>query len=234
MPETGQPVPIAAWRTQTQVKMSPLEPWSVLANLKVRRMRRLGSILIATVAILTAGADAQALDPPLFAAFKAFCIDTGASPDAVKSAVEAAGGKLHVPPSATAFPFPMTVTIWDIAMGGHSMSVSAGTQRVPPIQNRPEENSNGCTVSSVVNEDASIEAILKWVGVPPTHVSRGNLINYSFLYQELGSVRAALPADKIASDMAAAEGRTWLLVLLQSQDGASAQLMHFLARPVPR
>src|SRR5262249_20239338 len=155
----------------------------------------------------------------LFAAFKAFCIDTGASPDAVKSAVEAAGGKLHVPPSATAFPFPMTVTIWDIAMGGHSMSVSAGTQRVPPIQNRPEENSNGCTVSSVVNEDASIEAILKWVGVPPTHVSRGNLINYSFLYQELGSVRSALPADKIASDMATAEGRTWLLVLLQSQDG---------------
>jgi len=37
-------------------------------------MRRLGPILIATVAILTAGADAQVHDPPLFAAFKAFCL----------------------------------------------------------------------------------------------------------------------------------------------------------------
>ena len=70
-------------------------------------MRRLGPILIATVAILTAGADAQVHDPPLFAAFKAFCIDTGASPDAVKSAVEAAGGKQHAPPGAVTSPFPM-------------------------------------------------------------------------------------------------------------------------------
>ena len=197
-------------------------------------MRRVGPILIATVAILTAGADAQALDPPLFAAFKAFCIDTGASPDAVRSAVEAAGGKLHAPPAATTSHLPMTVTIWDIATGGHNMSVSAGTQQVPPIHNRPEENSNHCTVQSFVNEDASVEAIRNWVGVPPAHVSRGNLINYSFHYQEFGSVRSALPADKIASDMATAEGRTWLLVLLQSQDGASVQLMHFLARPIPR
>jgi len=205
-----------------------------LANLKVRRMRRLGSILIATVAILTAGADAQALDPPLFAAFKAFCIDTGASPDAVKSVVEAAGGKLHAPPGATTFPFPMTVTTWDVATGGHSMWVSAGTQQVPPIQNRPEENSNNCTVRSFVNDDASVEAIRNWVGVPPADVSRSNPIRYSFHYQELGSVRSALPADKTASDMATAEGRTWLLVVLQSQDGAAVQLVHFLARPIPR
>ena len=197
-------------------------------------MRRLGPMLIATFAILAAGADAQVHDPPLFAAFKAFCVDTGARPDAVKSAVEAAGGKQHAPPGATAWPFPMTVTSWDITTGGHSMHVSAGTQQVPPMGGRPEENSNHCTISSFVNEDASIEAIRNWVGVPPTHVSRGNLINYSFLYQELGSVRSALPADKTASDMATAEGRTWLLVVLQSQDGAAVQLVHFLARPIPR
>jgi hypothetical protein len=94
--------------------------------------------LIATVAILTAGADAQVHDPPLFAAFKAFCIDTGASPEAVKSAVEAAGGKQHLPPSATASPWPMTVTIWDITTGGHSMYVYAGTQQVPPMGGDPK------------------------------------------------------------------------------------------------
>src|SRR5215468_1670386 len=197
-------------------------------------MHRLGPILIATIAILTAGADAQVHDPPLFAAFKAFCVDTGASPEAVKSAVEAAGGKQHALPGATAWPFPMTVTSWDITTGGHSMHVSAGTQQVPPVQNRPEENSNQCIVRSFVNEDASIEAIRNWVGVPPGYISQGNPISYFFDYQESGFVRSTLPAAKIAYDMAKAEGRTWSLVVLQSQDGASVQLVHRLASPIPR
>ena len=150
-------------------------------------MRRLGPILIATVGILTAGADAQVHDPPLFAAFKAFCIDTGTSLDAVTSAVEAAGGKQHIPPNATASPWPMTVASWDITRGGHSMWVYAGTQQVPPIHNRPEENSNHCTVRSFVNEDASIEAIRNWVGVPLALIFGGNPINYIFELQEFGS-----------------------------------------------
>ena len=173
-------------------------------------MRSLGPILIATVGILAAGADAQVHDPPLFAAFKALCLDTGASPDAVKSAVEAAGGKQRVPPSATASPWPMTVTIWDITRGGHRMYVSTGTQQVPPMGGRPEANSNHCKVRSFVNEDASVEAIRNWVGVPPDHISQGNPVLYSFSYQELGSpivgivaphyraARSALPADKTA------------------------------------
>jgi len=209
-------------------------------------MRRLGPILIGIVAILTAGADAQVQDPPLFAAFKAFCLDTGANPDTVKSAVEAAGGMQRVPPGATASPWPMTVTIWDVTTGGHSMWVYAGTQRAPPMGGRPEANSNHCTVRSFVNEDASVEAIRNWVGVPPDHISQGNPVLYSFNYQELGSpivgivvphyraVRSTLPADKTAYDRARAEGRIWSLGVLQSQDGASVQLMHDLAQPIPR
>jgi hypothetical protein len=210
-------------------------------------MRRHGPILIATVAILTAGADAQVHDPPLFAAFKAFCIDTGARPDAVKSAVEAAGGKQRVPPSAIEVsPWPMTVTVWDITSGGHSMWVYAGTSQVPPMGGRPEENSNHCIVRSFVNEDASVEAIRNWVGVPPDHISQRNPVIYSFNYQELGSpivgivaphyraVRSTWPADKIAYDKALVEGRIWLLDVIQSQDGASVQLMHNLAPPIPR
>ena len=195
----------------------------------MRQMRRLGPILIATVGILTARADAQVHDPPLFAAFKAFCVDTGASPDAVKSAVEAAGGKQHGLPGATALPDRITVTTWDITTGGHSMYVTAGTQQVPPIQNRPEENSNDCIVSSFVNEDASIEAIRNWVGVTPAHISRGNQIIYYFAYQELGSARSTWPADKVAYDLARVEGRIWLLVVIQAQDGGSVHLSHILA-----
>lgn len=209
-------------------------------------MRRLGPILIAIVAILTAGADAQVHDTPLFAAFKAFCLDTGASPDTVKSAVEAAGGKQHAPSSATAWPFPMTVTIWDITTGGHRMYVSTGTQWVPPMGSRPEANSNHCIVNSFINEDASVEAIRNWVGVPPDHISQGNSVLYYLNYQELGSlivgivaphyraVRSTLPADKTAYDRARAEGRIWSLGMLQSQDGALVQLMHDLVQPIPR
>src|SRR5215470_18600705 len=203
-----------------------------VANLKVRQLRR--PMLIATLAILAAGADAQVHDPPLFAAFKAFCVDTGARPDAVKSAVEAAGGKQHAPPGATAWPFPMTVTSWDITTGGHSLSVSAGTQQAPPVQNRPGENSNQCIMRSFVNEDASIEAIRSWVGVPPAHISQGSPTSYFFDYQELGSARSTLPAAKIAYDTAKAAGRIWSLVVLQSQDGASVQLVHRLASPIRR
>jgi hypothetical protein len=209
-------------------------------------MRRLGPILIGIVAILTAGADAQVHDPPVFAAFKAFCLDTGANPDTMKSAVEAAGGMQRVPPGATASPWPMTVTIWDVTTGGHRMHVSTGTQRVPPMGGRPEANSNHCIVSSFVNEDARVEAIRNWVGVPPDHISQGNPVLYSFSYQELGSpivgivaphyraVRSTLPTDKAAYDRAKAEERIWYLVVLQSQDGASVHLMHELAQQIPR
>ena len=118
--------------------------------------------------------------------------------------------------------------------------------RFPRLGGRPEENSNHCTVRSFVNEDASIEAIRNWVGVPPDYVSQGNPILFIFHYQELSSpivgivtphyraVRSTLPADKIAYDKAKAEGRTWALDLLQAQDGARAGLAHYLARPIPR
>jgi len=195
-------------------------------------MLRPGRILIAT-AFFAAGAGAHAQDPPLFAAFKAFCIDTGAKPDAVKSAIEAAGGKQHAA-AATARPFAMTVTSWDITAGGASLNVSAGTGKAPPIQNRAGENSNECVVTSFVKDDASIEALRNWVGIPPGHVSPGNPTISFFDYQEQGSVRSALPTAKSAYDLAKVEGRLWSLVVLQAQDGASVQLVHHLAPPVPR
>jgi hypothetical protein len=197
-------------------------------------MCRLGATLFATIAIMTAGADALADEPPLLAAFRAFCVDTGANPDAVKSTVEAAGGKQQTPSGATAWPFSMTVTTWDITTGGHSLNVSAGTQQVPSIRNRPQANSNQCIVNSFVNEDASIEAIRSWVGVPPANVLRGDPNTYFYNYQQSGSVRSPLPTDEVAYHTAEIEGRVWSLVVLQLQTGASLQLVHHLAPSIPR
>jgi hypothetical protein len=89
-------------------------------------------------------------------------------------------------------------------------------------------------VSSFVNDDASVEAIRNWVGVPPANVLRGNPTIYFFNYQEQGSARSTLPTAQTAYDMAKLEGRIWSLVVLQSQDGASVQLVHHLAPPIPR
>jgi hypothetical protein len=101
-------------------------------------------------------------------------------------------------------------------------------------------------VSSFVNEDASIVAIRNWVGVPPDYISRGNPILYSFHYQELGSpivgivtphyrvIRSPWPADKIAYDMAKAEGRIWAIDMLQAPYGARVGLTHDLAPPISR
>jgi hypothetical protein len=194
-------------------------------------MLKLAPILIAT-AFFSAGG-AQAHDPPLFAVFKAFCIDTGANPDAVKYAIEAAGGKLHAA-GATAQPFTMTVTSWDITAGGASLNISAGSGQAPPIQNLAGESSNQCVVTSFVNDDASVEALRDWVGIPPGHVLRGNPTISFFDYQEQGSIRSTLPTAKSAYDMAKVEGRLWSLVVLQSQDGASVQLVHHLAPSIRR
>jgi hypothetical protein len=120
------------------------------------------------------------------------------------------------------------------------------TANARQVEGRPEANSNHCIVSSFVNEDASVEAIRNWVGVPPDYISQDNPVLYSFNYQELGSpivgivaphyrtVRSTLAADKTAYDRAKAEGRIWSLGVLPSQDGASVQLMHDLAQTIPR
>jgi hypothetical protein len=89
-------------------------------------------------------------------------------------------------------------------------------------------------VTSFVNDDASVEALRDWVGIPPGHVLRGNPTISFFDYQEQGSVRSTLPTAKSAYDMAKVEGRLWSLVVLQSQDGASVQLVHHLAPSIRR
>ncbi len=71
------------------------------------KTRYLGFILIVTLGAPVADAQAQAVQPPLFAAFKSFCVNTGGGPDAVKPAVEMAGGKLFKPLTPERWPlFP--------------------------------------------------------------------------------------------------------------------------------
>ncbi|HJW39939.1 MAG TPA: hypothetical protein VJ476_01780 [Rhizomicrobium sp.] len=201
-------------------------------------------MLIAIGASMIASADARAADPPLFFAFKSFCIDTDAVPGAVKTAVEGVGGKLfRGPVSSPGFPYVVGLTIWNIAIDGHALSVSAGAQHIPSTLNhhRPEDDNNDCTVVSYSNDDTGIAAIRRWIGVPgridrpssPLYFGGRRLPDvtlYFFSYQQVGNVRMAV-IDKVGLEAAEREGRYWTVVLTRGLHVSSVQLTHVLGVP---
>ena len=164
-------------------------------------------------------------ETPLFTEFKMFCIDTRAKPEAVKLAIEAAGGQQHAAGTTTT-PFPMTMTSWDRVADGHHMQVSTGAQHVAASAGHPSMEAEACAVMSSANEDTSIPLIRKWAGAPDN--GQDEVSFYQF--QELDSAR--LPIDS-GSDLARAqsEGRAWQLTIVQKPDHASVQLLHIRASP---
>jgi hypothetical protein len=194
----------------------------------IDRIRYRGFALILTLGSLTADAHAQAVQPPLFAAFKSFCVNTGAGPDAAKPAVEMAGGK-PFKEGATSTPYPMTMKSWLITIDGHQMIVSAVSSRAPYGHGRTA-GTNQCDITSDTNEDSSIAAIQKWVGVSPYRSSIDGPNTFSFYdYQEQGSLRLPLPTDKAAVKSTMEAGHSWNLVVTKSQGMASISLTHMLA-----
>jgi ankyrin repeat protein len=170
------------------------------------------------------GAHAQGSPLPLFDAFKAYCVDTNAQPDAIKQAVEAAGGTPRRPGS-TLGPTPMTTAGWDISVSGHSLLVSAGTS-MPPNGHGKLLNMSACSIQSFSNEDASVEAIRRWVGVAPDRVSSGL---YLYTYKETGSRRSAVSKEEVARSMSDPDGRVWSLSVLPT----NVMLSHYLATQKP-
>src|SRR5689334_22454630 len=77
-------------------------------------------------------APAFAADPPLYAAFKQFCADTQAKPDAVKAAALAASSK-SVASAATDKKSPASAAgnSWSLMYQGHHLSVTSGTLQTP-------------------------------------------------------------------------------------------------------
>jgi hypothetical protein len=61
---------------------------------------------------------------PLFAAFKTFCVATNANPEAMKVAVDEAGGKPSKHPGGYSNDPPGRFAFWDVTVQGHSLQVS--------------------------------------------------------------------------------------------------------------
>lgn len=169
-------------------------------------LRNLLFALVAASVALPVRAVAQDHDPPLFAAFKRFCIHAGGDANEVKRAVEAAGGTPHNPlGGASVMPWPKTAESWDIVVQGHKMILNIGMshrQRGP--------NTANCMLNSSSDERAGIAALRRWVGVPQSFGSDRVEI-YSF--EQDGAVRRP--------------GRGWQLTIMPHAN--SLQLSHAVA-----
>ena len=187
-----------------------------------------------------------AIDLPLYAAFKAFCVDTGTIPQSVNAAVKAAGGRPSDRPGGSTengtlpdAPFPMTTSAWTVTIGGHRMLVVS--ERAWPSRGGwgRANDFDTCSIHSDVNEDVSIAAIQEWVGVPatevslpsPTHWFAPELTSYRYAYQAVGGAHMAI-IDKESYRRADAEGRHWTLDVMREPQSAGLQLVHQLPSPV--
>jgi len=193
-------------------------------------VRNLG-LSVVIVIVFSIAARGQSADESFYAAFKTFCADTGAAPDLVKAAIEAAPFAMpHNPPNAsTIVPYPMTTAGWDVNWNGHRYTVNIGTSQAPYGPDRKQE-AVSCSVLSLADENTSIAAIRKWLGIQPDPNSSSGTMYYN--YREDGSARVALIGDA-AVKSTIAEGKAWLLTVRQQPNVASVQLMHFQA-PTPR
>ena len=183
-------------------------------------MRNLGLAAVGLTSIVSA--HAQTTDPSLFTAFKPYCVDTSAIPEAVNKVVEAAGGVAK----DSAFP-GSRLTTWELGFGGETLEVASG--QFPARTN--EGDQDVCWVMGTSNDDVALfEAIRNWTGVASVAASPnlGGLIWSVFNYQEIAGMRTALPSDSVALDTTKSEGHVWRVTLMGSPRVAYVELRHFL------
>jgi hypothetical protein len=170
-------------------------------------------------------ANAFAADPPLFAAFKQFCADTQAKPDAVKSAALAASSK-SVGSVATNKKAQASATgnSWSIVFQGHHLTVTSGTLHAPAAGKMPTTDSVTCAVTDSDGDDAGASAIDAWAGVSASAEVKG--IFGTYVYQEKNGTRVPVKAPETA--VKDPEG-LWNLTLSQVGKLTAVNLAHVTA-----
>ena len=169
--------------------------------------------------------NAFAADTPLFSAFKQFCADTQAKPDAVKSAVLAASSKA-VGSAATNRKAPASATgkSWSLVFQGHHLTVTAGTLHAPTAGAMPPTDSVTCAITDSDGDNAGASAIGAWAGVPASAEVSGIFGTYT--YQDKNGTRAPVKAPETA--VKDPEG-LWNLTLSQVGKLTAVNLAHVSA-----
>lgn len=168
---------------------------------------------------------------PMYDAFKKFCIDTAAEPEAVEKAVKISGLPFHKRGPAAMFgPIPMDTTAWDMMFEGHQITLNTGHTMEGSGLAVPQKG-NSCTITSWnSDEKASVAALRQWAGISGSADRPMRLGGALTLYEFEVRDSAMLPLKKDdAGRQAKVQGRAWLLMVM----GSSAMLIHYLP-PTPQ
>lgn len=143
---------------------------------------------------MSVSASAQTLEPPLFAFFKTFCAETKGNGEAMKKAVEAAGGEVTTLSGTETSRLKMR---WEKVTDGKRVALAADDLyfRVP---NAPfERHVTICSVTDFSHDTAGVDAIRNWVGVPLSKTTDvAGTQGYEYTYQEVAGVRSAIPFER--------------------------------------
>ena len=189
-------------------------------------MRMPRALLFGCVALLGVGfSEAHAADPPLFAAFKQFCVDTHAKPEAVKAAALAASSK-NVASAATDKKSPASAAgnSWSLVYQGHHMSVTSGTLQTPAAGQMPATNSITCAITDSDGDSAGASAVAGWAGVPASAEVSGVFGTYT--YQDKNGKH--LPVKALEKAVKDPDG-VWNLTLSQVGKPTIVNLAHATA-----
>lgn len=155
-------------------------------------------------------------DLPLFTAFKTFCVDTGAKAQAVRAAVEAAGGRANDEAAAT------DGIVWDLPGG---FQVATGTIHEDDEAERGVYTVT-CGIDTPSADAASLAAIRRWVGVPASHAMPSGMVMEIYDFQDTNGTRQPVPDDLDALRALWRTGHVWGLGLIGAQKEMSVSLMH--------
>ncbi|HSC19214.1 MAG TPA: hypothetical protein VLC74_09895 [Rhizomicrobium sp.] len=184
------------------------------------------TVLFSSAALCSLGVtDALAADPPLFAAFKQFCADTQAKPDAVKAAALAVSSKT-VASAATNKKAQASASgnSWSLVFQGHHLTVTSGTLHTPAAANMPPTDAITCAITDSDGDNAGASSIGAWAGVPASAQVKG--IFGTYVYQQKNGTRVAVKAPETA--VKDPEG-VWNLTLTQVGQVTAVNLAHATA-----
>jgi len=169
--------------------------------------------------------EALAADPPLLAAFKQFCVNTQANPDAVKNAALVFSGK-KVATAATNKKAPVSAAgnTWSFVFQGHHLMVTSGTLHAPAAGKMPATDSVTCAITDSDGDNAGASAIGAWAGVPAS--AEVSSIFGTYTYQDKNGTHAPVKAAETA--VKEPEG-LWNLTLSQIGKLTAVNLAHVTA-----
>ena len=153
-------------------------------------------------------------------AFQHFCADETFTLEAARLGIALAGGKQRGPTTVTRFPLPISVTFWDVMIGGHKIGIALGSQA---DTNPSVQHMVACTVTADGRDVAGIAGLRKWAAIAPSMTPSPQTVIYRFKSE--GGKHVAVGNDE-AGQVDSYAGKVWQLTLLSGKS-TTVTLMRF-------